>query len=171
MSTEKQTAANRLNAKKSTGPNTPAGKARSAWNALRTGIYAESLVLPGEKLEDLRALITEYYVFHTPLTPAARAAVDNLIRAEWLSRRLARIDTQILIDEMAAFSGPFPGCTTSLAFVSCESSVKQVQHRITATDNLYHHNLRVYRALQPDQYPRKPDLSTTQTTETTSETP
>ena len=125
---------------------------------LQSGIHAESLLLPDEKLEDLRALITEYYVFHTPLTPAARAAVDNLIRAEWLSRRLARIDTQILIDEIAAFSGPYPGCTNSQAFVCCESSVKQVQHRITATDNLYHRNLKVYRALQPD-------LSTTQAIE------
>jgi len=191
MSTEKQTAANRLNAKRSTGPNTPAGKARSARNALQTGIYAESLILPGEKLEDLRALITEYYVFHTPLTPIARAAVDNLIRAEWLSRRLARIDTALLVDEIRSWSGP---CTTSMAFAGCESSLNQVQRRITAIDNLYHRNLKVYRTLQPDpeiepapesdaretdtpaaleqspQDPSEPALSTAQTVETKNET-
>lgn len=189
MSTEKQTAANRLNAKKSTGPNTPAGKARSAWNGLQSGIYAKSLLLPDEKLEDLRALITEYYVFHTPRTPAARAAVDNLIRAEWLSRRLANIDTQLLIDEISSWSGPYPGCTTSRAFAGCESSLNQVQRRITATDNLYHRNLKVYRTLQPDpeiesdasetdapapeDYPHDPSepaLSTAQTVEVQNKT-
>lgn len=183
MSTEKQIAANRLNAKRSTGPTTPAGKARSAMNALQSGIHAESLVLPDEKLEDLRALIAEYYVFHTPLTPVARAAVDNLIRAEWLSRRLARIDTQILIDEIGTFSGPYPACTTSQAFTTCET-VNQVQRRITATDHLYHRNLKVYQAMQPDpeiepapepeQYPHaqpEPALSTPQTIETKPETP
>src|SRR5258708_2463551 len=63
MPTDNQTAANRLNAQKSTGPCSPAGKANSALNALKSGIYAQSLLLPDEKLDDLRTLIDEYYFF------------------------------------------------------------------------------------------------------------
>jgi hypothetical protein len=182
MPTDKQTAANRRNAQSSTGPLSPEGKARSARNALKTGIYAESLLLPDEKLEDLRALIDEYYLFHTPFSPAARAAVDNLIRAEWLARRLARIDTQIITHEIRGLWKPDPGCTSGQGYSNCRSDLQKVQHRLTATDNLYHRNLRVLQLLQPDAEPEpqsepdaaappEPDFSTAQPTETTVKTP
>jgi hypothetical protein len=41
-------AANRANARKSTGPRTPEGKARSSRNAISHGIYCQNLLLPGE---------------------------------------------------------------------------------------------------------------------------
>ena len=48
MPTEAQINANRLNAQKSTGPTSPEGKARSALNALKSGIDAWSHIIPGE---------------------------------------------------------------------------------------------------------------------------
>src|SRR6478672_9616546 len=64
MPTRKQIEANRRNAQKSTGPVTAEGKAACAMNAFKTGLYAESLLIPGEKLEDLQELITAYYPHH-----------------------------------------------------------------------------------------------------------
>ncbi|MFI5381076.1 MAG: hypothetical protein ACHRHE_17400, partial [Tepidisphaerales bacterium] len=43
-----RTAANRRNALKSTGPRTPEGKAKSALNALKHGLTAQSPLLPTE---------------------------------------------------------------------------------------------------------------------------
>ncbi|MGD0776176.1 MAG: hypothetical protein ABSC05_25450 [Candidatus Solibacter sp.] len=64
-------------------------------NALKTGIHAKSLVLPSEKLADLQLLIDEYYQHHHPTTPEARALIDELIRCEWLQRRLHTAETQL----------------------------------------------------------------------------
>ena len=64
-------------------------------NALKTGIHAKSLVLPTEKLADLELLIDEYYQHHHPTSPEARALVDDLIRCEWLQRRLHKAETQL----------------------------------------------------------------------------
>jgi len=43
---DKQLAANRRNATRSTGPRTPEGKARVKWNALKHGLLARSVVVP-----------------------------------------------------------------------------------------------------------------------------
>src|ERR1017187_10147739 len=94
MSTLRQIEANRRNAQKSTGPTSVTGKATSSMNALKTGIHAKSLVLPSEKLADLELLIDEYYQHHNPASPEARALLEDLIRCEWLQRRLHTAETQ-----------------------------------------------------------------------------
>ena len=48
MATEKQIAANRLNAQKSTGPKTPEGRAAVRLNGVKHGLTAETLVLPAK---------------------------------------------------------------------------------------------------------------------------
>ena len=45
MSSKAQIAANRRNAQKSTGPRSVEGKAKSRMDALKTGIYAEQIVV------------------------------------------------------------------------------------------------------------------------------
>ncbi len=95
MSTIRQIEANRRNAQKSTGPTSVTGKAVSSQNALKTGIHARSLVLPYENLADLELLIDEYFRYHRPATPEARALVDDLIHCEWSLRRLHHAETQM----------------------------------------------------------------------------
>ena len=95
MSSLRQIEANRRNALKSTGPTSVTGKAASSMNALKTGIYAQSLVLPSENLADLEQLIDEWYQRHNPTTPEARSLVDDLIYGEWIKRRLRAAETQI----------------------------------------------------------------------------
>ena len=89
MPSQKQLEANRRNAQKSTGPTSAAGKAASSMNALKTGLYAKSLIIPGEKAEDLQQLIDEYYRHHRPAAPEQRGVLDDLILCEWELRRLA----------------------------------------------------------------------------------
>ena len=58
MATHKQIAANRANAKRSTGPKTKKGKLRSSMNAWRHGLSAKAVVADGENLAEFEALHT-----------------------------------------------------------------------------------------------------------------
>ena len=61
MPTTAQRKANRQNAKKSTGPRTPEGKARSSQNALKHGLLARDAVMADEDPAeyDRQGLVTE----------------------------------------------------------------------------------------------------------------
>ena len=92
MSTEKQTAANRRNAEKSTGPKTEAGKKRSSQNAFKHGSRSNQMIVPGEDPEQLKALIEGYRDFHD-FAPAELALIEPLRALRqihytaWLARR------------------------------------------------------------------------------------
>ena len=57
MATREQIAANRKNAKKSTGPKSEAGKDRARFNGLRHGLRAEEVVLPSEDTAEFQARV------------------------------------------------------------------------------------------------------------------
>jgi len=95
MATSRQNAANRRNAQLSTGPRTEAGKAVSRMNALKTGIHAESLVIPGEDPAALDRLAAEYTAEFQPVTPRQRDLVDTLVYNEWKIRRLRRLEAEV----------------------------------------------------------------------------
>jgi hypothetical protein len=64
MATDEQLQANRRNAKRSTGPRSPEGKARSRLNSLKHGLTAKTLVIVGERVhefDELRAKLIDQY--------------------------------------------------------------------------------------------------------------
>src|SRR2546425_13074788 len=95
MPTEAQINANRLNAQKSTGPTSPEGKARSALNALKSGIDAWSHIIPGEDPAELEALTAVFLQHYRHVDPVQLSLVDTLISTEWIQRRLRRIEAQL----------------------------------------------------------------------------
>jgi hypothetical protein len=96
MATKKQIAANRRNAKKSTGPRTAAGKAKAAQNATKHGLLARQPVLPdedGAEYEELRlSLIHELW----PETPAEKLLVNRLAATQWRLARVPVIEAELL---------------------------------------------------------------------------
>src|SRR5436190_18488049 len=106
MSSLKQLDANRRNAQNSTGPRTEAGRANSAANALKSGIYSTREVLPDEDPAELEALSREYHDHFKPATPDERDLVDDLVSYTWLKRRFRRIEVVMLAVEAANIYRP-----------------------------------------------------------------
>jgi hypothetical protein len=89
MATINQIRANRLNAKKSTGPKTPEGKERSRFNALVHGRRAESAILPGEDKAKFNQLLEGLSAAWMPQDEMEKTLVEQIAVNQW---KLARLD-------------------------------------------------------------------------------
>jgi hypothetical protein len=83
MATKRQIAANRRNARHATGPKTPAGKAAASMNALRHGLRARKVVLPGENQEEFDEIHDGLQNLYQPQNAAEQYLVDQASIAQW----------------------------------------------------------------------------------------
>src|SRR5438132_5549018 len=88
MATLKQIEANRRNALLSTGPKTPEGKAAVRLNALRHGLRAHTVVLPGEKSEAFHQLCDDLEAEWQPQTRTEQLYVEQMAVSQWKLRRI-----------------------------------------------------------------------------------
>ena len=92
MATDKQINANRRNAKKSTGPRTPEGKRRVSSNALKHGLSASKVVIPGEDVADYERLRDGFVEALEPRDEVELALVRQMVTAEWRMRRVDHVE-------------------------------------------------------------------------------
>jgi len=86
----KKRRANRRNARKSTGPRTDEGKAKSKMNATTHGFFCADLVLPGEVAENMQYIREEMLEAHRPQNMNELLLVDRIVCATWKLNRLQR---------------------------------------------------------------------------------
>jgi hypothetical protein len=141
MSSLQQIEANRLNAQKSTGPRSPEGKATVRFNALKTGIDAQSQVIPGEDPAALELLAAEYYERYQPATPEVRALVDTLIAAEWLQRRFRVLEARLWEHIIRNTHRPDKGLEGAQTYDNHPVVFTHLQRRIDAAERTYHRAL------------------------------
>jgi hypothetical protein len=169
MSTEAQINANRLNAQKSTGPTSPEGKAKSALNALKSGIDALSHIICGEDPAELETLTEQFLQHYQPADPVQLSLVDTLISAEWIQRRLRRIEAQLwtyrvdILDQnltRAEFVNPTIQRNSPLghAYHAALDPFTRIQRRIDATNRMFLRTLKALQDLQaaPPEQASKP---------------
>lgn len=96
MTSPRQIAANRLNARKSTGPRTLAGKRRSRRNALRHGLTAETLIEVYEHPDDYRAFQRHILRAFKPRSTMEQELVGRLVSLLWRLRRATAIETGLI---------------------------------------------------------------------------
>jgi hypothetical protein len=96
MASDKQIAANRRNAQKSTGPKTSQGKLKSRCNALRHGLTAETVIGVFENVDDYQSIEAAILAHYAPASIVARELTLRLASLLWRLRRATAIETGLL---------------------------------------------------------------------------
>ena len=94
MATDKQIAANRLNAQKCTGPKTVQGKFKSSLNALRLGLYSHTFIIKTEDEQVFQNFSAGFIDEFKPQTPSELELLEQLIITAWRRHRLAGLINQ-----------------------------------------------------------------------------
>jgi hypothetical protein len=94
--TNSRAVSNRANAQLSTGPLTPAGKARSSQNALQHGHLSRKLLLPSESQLEFDALLFQLQSELNPLCTLELALVERIAIGLWRQRRLISAESAAL---------------------------------------------------------------------------
>jgi hypothetical protein len=98
MTTKKQIAANRRNAKKSTGPKTPEGKARSSQNRMTHGLLSRQVLLREEDPELFRAVQGQVWEELRPVGELETYLAARVVAGIWRMNRVARIEASLFND-------------------------------------------------------------------------
>ncbi len=97
MASDRQIEANRKNARRSTGPRTALGKARSSLNAVRHGFSARNAVLPQEDRRAYLDLLGSLRAEFRPQGPVESFLVQQMASAQWRLLRAARVETGLFM--------------------------------------------------------------------------
>ena len=96
MATEAQILANRRNARKSTGPRAPEGKAIVSQNALKHGLTAVQNVIFSESQSDFDRYRHRMLAELVPLSPMESMLTERIVSLSWRLERTGRIQNQTI---------------------------------------------------------------------------
>jgi len=140
MSTQKQIAANQQNCLKSTGPKSAKGKTRSRLNALKIGIFARSVLLPGEDPKHLAQLTRDLIVQYAPEGPCEKNLVDEIAAVTWRLLRCSKVESGLfhlyrrvdgkMGNEAQAFANDLKNLSTLTKLPLVEGALERKQERL-----------------------------------------
>jgi hypothetical protein len=96
MTSDRRILANRLNARRSTGPRTPRGKSRSRRNAIKHGLTARTIVDIFEDGDEFNAFVRQIAAAYRPTSPVHRELICRLATLLWRLRRVHAAETGLL---------------------------------------------------------------------------
>jgi hypothetical protein len=150
MPSQRQIAANRRNALRSTGPRTPQGKYIAARNHTLHGFSSPDPLLPDEDPAEFAASLAKWRNCCQPAGPHQEELVYRFAVAVWRLQRIPRLEDALFAAAAKALSGP-PGPLPKWGRDPLE---KLIRLRITAQCAYS----RALRALPP-QPARRPEMS------------
>ncbi len=106
MTSAKRIKANQSNAKKSTGPRSASGKSRSRMNALKHGLDAQTLILPGEQESEYLERLDSWTGVYPPRDPLEQSLVEQAVRLSWQLDRADRVCARHLTERIRLLQSP-----------------------------------------------------------------
>src|SRR4051794_10274467 len=100
MATALQIAANRRNAKRSTGPKTPQGRAAVRLNAVQHGMTAKVIVLPHESEPDYHEIRAALIQDYAPANSQEFMLVDQIAAGYWRTIRARRFEQAMFDNQL-----------------------------------------------------------------------
>ena len=100
MTSETKRRANIRNARKSTGPRTPSGKAISSKNALRHGLLSRDILAPNEDVAAFQTLRETIAKEISPVGKLEEILAEKIAAGFWRLARLSRVEADLFLDEM-----------------------------------------------------------------------
>ncbi|MBZ5725991.1 MAG: hypothetical protein LAP87_13450 [Acidobacteriia bacterium] len=163
MATPLQISANRRNSQKSGyplgRPRSVEGKAAVRFNALKTGIDAQSHIIPGEDPDALTTLNAEYHQRFQPANPDERALVDLLVSTEWQLRRFRTVEAHLWTAKIQDTYKLDEDAPLGTVFASSSNTFVRLQRLIDSAQRSYLRTLKELRHAQElsAQAPPDPD--------------
>jgi hypothetical protein len=126
-----QAATSALNGAKSHGPKTRDGKARSSLNALRHGLSASNLLLPGEDAAEYEQHLDGYFSSFAPTTLPEAHVVVQVADLAWKIKRLSNLEDGWVL---ARLEEALEGTDAFQLFTSTRRALEAVSGLVAAMD-------------------------------------
>ena len=147
-------AANQRNSRQSTGPVTPAGKARMRNNALRHGLTSKHVVIDGEDPAEYEALRRDLLDECNPATVQEVQLVTEIAESSWRLQRARRVEVQLYDRNIP--NGPDPDAALAECFHANSREFDKLRRYTTTIERSYYRALTELRKLQKER--KKPAI-------------
>ena len=141
MSSDAKIAANRANAKKSTGPRTEAGKAASSRNNTRHGLTAKQLLLDTEDPAQYEALRKDLIESYRPANGAELMLVEEIAQNFWRLQRARNIEAE----NMNMNAG---GADPIIKFGCAQAQFDNIRRYMTTIERAWHRAMQQLERMQ-----------------------
>jgi hypothetical protein len=135
--------ASAANARLSTGPKTPEGKARSSENARKHCLTAAQLAIGPEDQEEFDALLADFQCDVAPHGAIQQTLFHELVSAAWNLRRIRRMETELCA-----------GSATYLDLLNddgIQTKLDRLARHKSRIERTFHRSLKELKALQTNQ--------------------
>jgi hypothetical protein len=146
MSSQQKINSARTNGAKSHGPKTEAGRKKSSMNAVKHGLYAESVVLSTESPKEYQEILAAYIQQFQPDGQAEFDLIEEMVAAKWRQRRLWAIESQLVELEMLDQKEQLDEEYTSYTEITQLASTYRALARSSTLPFLTRHESRLERA-------------------------